>query len=82
MESRESSPARRNQAARGMSIQIQFLEPGTRLLLRNGATVEVVANPADGGWLFVRYLTSPNPTEIGEEAMLHASEFSEVLDDA
>lgn len=44
--------------------------------------MEVVANPADGGWLFVKYLTSPNASDVGEEAMLHASEFSEQLDDA
>jgi len=38
-----------------------------------GAEAEVVSNPADGVWLFARYLSSPSdPTLVGQEEMIFA----------
>ena len=48
------------------------IQPGTRLRMANGAVVEVVENPADGMWLFCRYLAHPaNPALVvdGEHAI-------------
>jgi hypothetical protein len=33
--------------------------PGTRLALLDGSEAEVIHNPADGAWLFCRYLSHP-----------------------
>ena len=42
---------------------------GTKLLLKDGATAEIIGNPGDGGWVNVRYLESPDGShEAGEEA--------------
>jgi hypothetical protein len=47
-------------------INIRALAPGTRIILSDGAAAEVVSNPADGVWLFARYLTSPrDPALVG-----------------
>ena len=43
---------------------LQTLPVGTRLLLRNGSEVEIVENPRDGQWLFVR------PTGTAQEPEL------------
>ena len=41
-------------------INVLSLEPGTRVRLVGEALAEVVANPQDGIWLFLRYLASPS----------------------
>ena len=46
-----AEPVRR---PRGAEIMLQQLPLGTRLRLKNGADVEIVENPRDGQWLFVR----------------------------
>ena len=61
------------------AINIRELRIGTRLLLGSGATVEIVANPGDGVWVFGRYLTSAdNPATIGQEDMIFVQDVVEV----
>jgi hypothetical protein len=60
-------------------INIRTLEPGTRIALVDGATAEIVSNPADGVWVFARYLSSPDdPARIGSEDMIFAQDIVEV----
>ena len=60
-------------------INIRTLAPGTRIVLANGAVAEIVSNPADGVWLFARYLESPrDPALVGEEDMIFAQDVVEV----
>ncbi len=48
--------------------------------LDNNATAEIVSNPRDGVWLFVRYLSHPDePEQVGEEDMVFAQVVTEVL---
>jgi hypothetical protein len=60
-------------------INIRELAPGTRIALVDGAVAEVVSNPADGVWLFARYIESPrDPALIGQEEMIFAQDVAEV----
>jgi len=60
-------------------VNIRLLGPGTRVVLDNGATAEIVSNPLDGVWVFARYLTSPDdPTRIGSEEMIFAQDIVEI----
>jgi hypothetical protein len=54
-------PARRT---RGAEIMLQTLPVGTRLILRDGTQVEIVENPQDGQWLFVRPAGSDQDPEL------------------
>jgi hypothetical protein len=65
---------------RGATIMLQELELGTKLRLRNSATGEVVGNPKDGSWIFLKYETSPDPAEVGTEGLVFADDVVEVLD--
>ena len=43
-------------------------------------SIEIVSNPADGVWLFARYLSSPgDPALIGQEDMIFAADVVEQL---
>jgi hypothetical protein len=56
-------------------INVRTLIPGTRVALVDGAVAEIVSNPADGVWLFARYLESPrDPTLVGQEDMIFAQD--------
>jgi hypothetical protein len=56
-------------------INIRALPPRTRITLADGAEAEIVSNPADGVWLFARYLTSPrDPALVGQEDMIFAAD--------
>ena len=56
-------------------INIRTLGTGTRITLADGATAEVVDNPADGVWVFARYLSSPrDPSLVGQEEMIFAQD--------
>jgi hypothetical protein len=56
-------------------INIRALMPGTRIALADGAVAEIVSNPADGVWVFARYLESPrDPALIGQEEMIFAQD--------
>jgi hypothetical protein len=60
-------------------INIRTLEPGTRIALVDGATAEIVSNPADGVWVFARYLSSPDdPARVGSEDMIFAQDILEI----
>ena len=60
-------------------INIRTLSPGTRVVTNAGAVAEIVSNPADGVWIFARYLESPDdPGLVGEEEMIFAADVVEV----
>ena len=60
-------------------INIRNLPPGTRIVTGDGAVAEVVSNPADGVWLFARYVECPrDPALIGQEEMIFAQDVVEV----
>lgn len=43
---------------------LQALPVGTRLIMRDGTEVEIVENPKDGQWLFVRPAGSDQDAEL------------------
>ena len=58
---------------------VRTLEPGMRVALADGSTVEIVSNPKDGIWVFGRYLSSPgDPSRIGTEEMVFAQDMVEI----
>ena len=60
-------------------INVRLLEPGTRVALADGSTVEVVSNPKDGIWVFGRYLSSPRDASlVGSEEMIFAQDVVEI----
>jgi hypothetical protein len=60
-------------------INVRSLPVGTRIALADGAVLEVVSNPADGVWVFARYIESPrDPALIGQEEMIFAQDVVEV----
>jgi hypothetical protein len=57
------------------SILIRELPPGAAIALRDGAAAEVVANPGDGGWLFVKITTcAADPDRVGAEEMVFCTD--------
>ena len=64
-------------------VNLLKLEPGTKIGMADGSTVEVVSNPGDGMWIFGRYLSSPSdPSQEGTKEMVFAQEIVEVLESA
>ncbi len=62
-------------------VNLISLETGARIGLVSGATAEVISNPRDGVWVFVRYLSSPDdPSQVGAEDMVFAQDVVEVLE--
>ena len=60
-------------------INVRTLAPGTRVVLGDGAVLEIVSNPSDGVWLFARYVEAPeDPRRVGEEEMIFAADVVEV----
>lgn len=60
-------------------INIRTLEAGAQIALVDGATAEIVSNPADGVWVFARYLSAPeDPARVGTEEMIFAQDIIEV----
>jgi len=60
-------------------INIRMLGPGTRIALDDGSLAEIVSNPADGVWVFARYLSSPSdPQRVGNEEMIFAQDIVDV----
>jgi len=60
-------------------INVRTLEPGTRVALTDGSTVEIVSNPKDGIWVFARYLSAPRDTSlVGTEEMVFAQDMVEI----
>ncbi|MDE2685479.1 MAG: hypothetical protein OXI54_15220 [Chloroflexota bacterium] len=63
-------------------VNLFEVEPGQTVRLHGNATAEVVSNPRDGVWLFVRYLTSPDdPDQVGAEDMVFAQDVLELVTD-
>jgi hypothetical protein len=63
-------------------INIRALLPGCRVTLADGAVAEIVSNPADGVWLFARYLEAPgDPALVGQEGMIFAQVVVAVRDE-
>ena len=61
-------------------VNLITIEEGSKIATLNGATAEVVSNPKDGVWVFVKYLTSPDePDLVGTEDMVFAQDIAEVL---
>lgn len=69
----QSEPSKQIPRTRGAEIMLQDLPVGVRLILRSGAEVEVVENPRDGQWLFVRAAGSDDEPE-----MVFAAEVAEL----
>ena len=62
-------------------INIRLLEPGAKIGLSDGSSAEVVSNPMDGVWVFVRFISSPNdPSLEGTEDMVFAADVVELLE--
>jgi hypothetical protein len=60
-------------------INVRDLAPGTRIVLVDGGEAEIIDNPADGVWVFARYLSSPrDPALAGQEEMIFAQDVVEV----
>ena len=60
-------------------INVRTLAPGSRVALADGAVAEIVSNPADGVWLFARYVECPrDPNLVGQEEMIFAQDVVEV----
>jgi len=63
-------------------VNVRVLAPGTQVTLADGSRAEIVSNPADGIWVFARYLTSPADTSReGTEELIFAPDIVEVLGD-
>jgi hypothetical protein len=67
----------------GLGFEVENYEwqglriPGT--VLEGGAVAEIVSNPADGVWVFARYLSAPDdPTRVGTEEMIFAQDIIEI----
>jgi hypothetical protein len=60
------------------SINVRALAVGTRVVLGSGAEAEIIDNPNDGVWLFVRYLVSPEAALVGQEEMVFAQDVAEI----
>jgi hypothetical protein len=61
-------------------VNIMDLQPGDKVQLGGDVTAEVVANPRDGIWIQVRYLTHPeNPVQVGTEELLFAEDIVDVM---
>ena len=60
-------------------VNLITIEEGSKITTLSGATAEVVSNPKDGVWVFVKYLTSPeDPDLVGTEDMVFAQDIAEV----
>ena len=60
-------------------INIRQIAPGTKIALADGSLAEIVSNPADGVWVFARYLSAPgDPTRVGDEEMIFAQDIVEI----
>ena len=60
-------------------INIRQIAPGTKIALADGSLAEIVSNPADGVWVFARYLSAPgDPARVGVEEMIFAQDILEI----
>lgn len=60
-------------------LNVLDLEPGDKVRLKDDAVAEVVANPKDGVWIELRYLSVPqNPSQEGMEELVFAENLVEL----
>ena len=58
-----------------VALMFRDLPIGSRVKIRNSVVGEVIGNPGDGGWLFVKILESPNDSSrIGVEEMVFCAD--------
>ena len=60
----QSSQFKVTKRIRGPEIMLQDLPVGAQLVLRSGSKVEIVENPRDGQWLFVRPVGTDQEPEL------------------
>ena len=60
----QSSQFKVTKRIRGPEIMLQDLPVGAQLVLRNGSKVEIVENPRDGQWVFVRPVGTDQEPEL------------------
>jgi hypothetical protein len=60
-------------------INIRALATGTRIRRTDGSIAEIVANPADGVWLFARFVSADDAARVGEDEMVFAQDVVEVV---
>lgn len=58
-------------------IQIQHLDPGTKVKLKDGTIVEVTENPRDGAWMYGRIVDAGSRGET--EEIVNADDVVEVV---
>ena len=64
-------------------VNIRALAPGTQIVLEGGAVAEIISNPADGVWVFARYLAArDDPARVGTEEMIFAQDIVETREDS
>jgi hypothetical protein len=57
------------------TVIVNALPDGQVIKLRDGSTAEVTANPKDGAWLFIKFLTNPDdPSLVGTDDMVFATD--------
>jgi hypothetical protein len=62
------------------TVILRNLPVGTKVALRGGAVAEVTANPEDGGWIYVKYVESPNDaSKVGEEELVFCTDVLQVV---
>jgi hypothetical protein len=62
------------------TVILRDLPVGCKVTLRGGAVAEVTANPQDGGWVYVKFLESPNePSKVGEEELVFCTDVLRVI---
>jgi hypothetical protein len=61
------------------TINIRTLAAGTRIRLTDGSVAEIVSNPADGVWLFVRRLSANDTALVDAEEMVFAQDVAEIV---
>lgn len=63
------------------TVILTNLPEGQRVKLRDGSVAEVTANPRDGGWIFIKFIESPDdPSLVGTEDMAFAADVVGLVD--
>jgi len=60
-----------------MALNLLEVEPGARLRLKNGTTLQVVSNPRDGVWVIGRYV---DKEDLGDEEMVCITDIAALAD--
>ncbi|WP_051469745.1 hypothetical protein [Chelativorans sp. J32] len=62
------------------NLNLLSLQPGDKVVLTDGAVVEITDNPGDGVWVFGRYLAHPDAAKVeaAEEQPIFAQDIQGV----